>query len=176
MRRAGGAYGGKLTRSLPVAGLAAVAARKTNRAVRVVLEIYNDQQTNAGRAEFQSNYTVGYDDQGKILALDINAYCGGGSVMDAVHDTCQEFNTSVDCCYSVPDFRTQATPCIMNRAPNTSLRAPGHVQASLLMESIIEAVAAERKIDPMTVRELNFYTPRNAVTPYVWHVGWWVGG
>ena len=58
MRRAGGAYGGKLTRSLPIAALAAVAARKTNRAVKMVLEIYHDQQTNAGRAEFQSNYQV----------------------------------------------------------------------------------------------------------------------
>ena len=71
---------------------------------------------------------VGFDGTGKLLALDVNAYCGGGSVMDGVHDTCQEFNTSVDCCYHVPVFRTQATPCAMNRAPNTALRAPGHMQ------------------------------------------------
>ena len=167
MRRAGGAYGGKLTRSLPIAALAAVAARKTNRPVRFVLEIYHDQQTNAGRTEFQSNYQVGFDNNGKILALDINAYCGGGAVMDGVHDTCQEFNTSVDCCYYIPNFRTQATPCSMNRAPNTALRAPGHMQASFVTETVIDTIAANLGLDAQKVREANFYNTRSCVTPYL---------
>ncbi len=167
MRRAGGAFGGKLTRSLPAACLAAVAARKTNRAVRFVFDIYHDQQTNAGRCEFQSSYQVGYDATGRVLALDVTAFCGGGTVMDAVIDTCQEFQTSVDGCYSIPDFRTQATPCAMNRAPNTSLRAPGHVQASFLIESVMDAVAEDLGLDAQLVRQRNFYNARNSVTHYL---------
>jgi xanthine dehydrogenase/oxidase len=166
MRRAGGAYGGKLTRSLPVAALAAVAAHKTGRPVRFVLDIYHDQQTNSGRLEFQSHYQVGFDDSGKLLAVDINAYAGGSAIMDGIHDSIAEFNTSADCCYHISDFRVQTFPCSLNRAPNTALRAPGHVQSSFLMESIIDAVALDRGLDVQTVRETNFYNARNAVTPF----------
>ena len=203
MRRAGGAYGGKLTRSLPIVCLAAVAARKTNRNVKLVLEIYHDQQTNAGRAEFQSNYQVrplkfpnhereegianmfdnasytcllckqvGYESSGKITALDINAYGGAGTTMEAIIDTCQEFTSSSDCCYNIPNFRVQATPCSMNRPPMTALRAPGHVQASLLAETVIDAVAADLGMDPQQVREVNFYTARTYVLEDAYRYGW----
>ncbi len=47
-RRVGGAFGGKVTRSLPVAGAAAVAATATGRRVRFALTRNQDFRLNGG--------------------------------------------------------------------------------------------------------------------------------
>lgn len=48
-RRIGGAFGGKASRSMPVAAAAAVAATKLGRAVRLVLNRNEDFRQNAGK-------------------------------------------------------------------------------------------------------------------------------
>ena len=47
-RRMGGAFGGKVARSIPVAAAAAVAAHKTGRPVRFALSRNDDMRINGG--------------------------------------------------------------------------------------------------------------------------------
>ena len=58
MRRLGGGYGGKITAPLPLASACAVAAVKTNRPVRIVLDIENMIDMCASRLPYLIKYEV----------------------------------------------------------------------------------------------------------------------
>ena len=46
--------------------------------------------------------------------------------------------------------------CKTNRPPHTTVRAPGEFEASLMMEHVLEHVAAHLGLDPALVKERNF--------------------
>ncbi|RHY11665.1 hypothetical protein DYB36_014282, partial [Aphanomyces astaci] len=85
MKRAGGGFGGKLTRCNVNATAAAIAAHKHDvvRAVQVVNDRNTDFRNVAGRNALVGEYHVGFDDDGRLLALDLQfhfamgAYSGG---------------------------------------------------------------------------------------------------
>ena len=58
-RRVGGAFGGKVARSMPVAAAAAVAAAKTGRRVRYSLNRNDDMRINGGKLGTQVVYWSG---------------------------------------------------------------------------------------------------------------------
>lgn len=82
VRRMGGAYGGKESRSTPIAMLVALAARKESRPVRMMLNRDEDIATSGQRHPFQSHWKVGVDSQGKIQVLDVDIYNNAGHTLD----------------------------------------------------------------------------------------------
>lgn len=58
--------------------------------------------------------------------------------------------------YAIPSFQFDIKLYRSNRPPHSAVRAPGKFQAPLIMEHIIEHVAARLDMDPVTVRETNF--------------------
>lgn len=59
MKRMGGGFGGKETRSIFVSCAAAVAARKFNRPIRLALDRDDDMLMTGGRHPFLGKYKVG---------------------------------------------------------------------------------------------------------------------
>jgi xanthine dehydrogenase/oxidase len=82
VRRMGGAYGGKESRSTPIAMYMAVAARKSSRPVRMMLNRDEDIAISGQRHPFQARWKVGVDIQGKIQVLEIDMYNNGGYSLD----------------------------------------------------------------------------------------------
>lgn len=70
-KRVGGAFGGKASRGMPVAAAAAVAAAKLGVPVRYQLTRVDDFQLNGGRCDGEVVFDVGFDDDGKLTALNI---------------------------------------------------------------------------------------------------------
>jgi len=165
-RRAGGSYGGKITGNTGVSAAVAVAASKLDRPVKLQNNIYTDHRMTGGRHPVLANYTVGFDEEGVITALSIDAYLDGGAIHDATFDTLSEFALSVDGCYAIPNWRCTSTAVFTHTQPNCSIRGPGQVPGAMVAERIIERVASECKLDPRVVRERNFYTKRNCITPF----------
>ena len=62
-----------------------------------------------GRHPILANYEVGFDDDGVITALSIDAYLDGGAIHDATFDTLSEFALSVDACYNIKNWRCTST-------------------------------------------------------------------
>lgn len=58
--------------------------------------------------------------------------------------------------YAIPSFQFDIKLYRTNRPPHSAVRAPGKFQAPLIMEHIIEHVAARLNTDPVIVRETNF--------------------
>ncbi|VAI54626.1 unnamed protein product [Triticum turgidum subsp. durum] len=70
-KRIGGGFGGKETRSVIFAAAASVAAYCLRRPVKIVLDRDVDMMTTGQRHGFLGKYKVGFTNDGKILALDL---------------------------------------------------------------------------------------------------------
>src|SRR5690606_14134222 len=70
VRRMGGGFGGKETQANQCAVLAAIAARKLGRAVKLRLDRDEDMTATGKRHDFAIDYDVGFDDDGRILGID----------------------------------------------------------------------------------------------------------
>ncbi len=78
----GGAFGGKESQATIIAGIAAVLAWKTQRPVKLRLPRDDDMRATGKRHPFLIRYDVGFDGEGRILALDLTLAANGGSVAD----------------------------------------------------------------------------------------------
>nr|XP_020667413.1 aldehyde oxidase [Pogona vitticeps] len=82
VKRVGGAFGGKLMKASILACITAVAANKTGRAVRCILDRGTDMLTTGGRHPFIGKYKIGFTNSGRILAVDMDAYINAGCTPD----------------------------------------------------------------------------------------------
>jgi xanthine dehydrogenase large subunit len=80
--RMGGGFGGKETQANPYAAIAAIAAQKTGRPVRIHLKRQHDMLLTGNRHGFLGQYTVGFSEEGRITALDVDLYADGGWSLD----------------------------------------------------------------------------------------------
>src|SRR5688572_18006602 len=78
IRRMGGGFGGKETQGNQFAALAAIAAKKHRRAVKIRPDRDDDMIATGKRHDFVIDYEVGFDDAGNILGVDYiyAARCG----------------------------------------------------------------------------------------------------
>jgi xanthine dehydrogenase large subunit len=167
VRRMGGGFGGKETQGNLYAAIAALAAKKYGRAVKIRPDRDDDMQTTGKRHDFRVDYEVGYDDTGRIHAVDAvyAARCGwtadlSGPVTDRALFHCD--NT-----YWYPAVRARSEPLYTNTCSNTAFRGFGGPQGMMACERWIEDIAYALGRDPLEIRRANFYgTTDNNVTPY----------
>ena len=81
IRRMGGGFGGKETQGNQFAALAAIAAKRLGRAVKIRPDRDDDMIATGKRHDFLVDYEVGFDDDGAILGVDYMyaARCGFSS-------------------------------------------------------------------------------------------------
>ncbi|OWK20301.1 hypothetical protein AJ88_32750 [Mesorhizobium amorphae CCBAU 01583] len=81
IRRMGGGFGGKETQGNQFAALAAIAAKRHHRAVKIRPDRDDDMIATGKRHDFLVDYEVGFDDDGNILGVDFMfaARCGFSS-------------------------------------------------------------------------------------------------
>ncbi|XP_043236080.1 indole-3-acetaldehyde oxidase-like isoform X1 [Amphibalanus amphitrite] len=166
VRRIGGGYGGKITNSLPIASACAVAAVKLNRPVRVVLDIENMIDMCATRLPYLISYEAGYDDSGRLLALKMHL------VMNLGHsNTLLGFIEAMDVIQRVKNLyhaeHWTVTPGTVttNQCLYTACRAPGSVQAIAAIETVMNHIAHELRMDPWEVRKANFAVGNPKIPP-----------
>ena len=167
VRRMGGGFGGKETQAAQWAVLAALAATKTGQPVKCRLDRDLDMIMTGKRHDFHSQWEVGYDQDGRIVGVDIHmaSRCGcSHDLSDPVNDRAM---FHADNAYYYPAVRIRSDRCQTNTVSNTAFRGFGGPQGMLIAEQIIQAIAHERRLDPLDVRRLNFYehNDRN-LTPY----------
>nr|KAG5712865.1 hypothetical protein BaRGS_007462 [Batillaria attramentaria] len=82
VKRLGGGFGGKESRSAVVALPVAVAAVKHKSPVRCALERDEDMMMSGTRHPFLGKYKIGFSSDGKILAYDVTYYSNAGCSVD----------------------------------------------------------------------------------------------
>ncbi|MCV0393993.1 MAG: xanthine dehydrogenase molybdopterin binding subunit [Rhizobiaceae bacterium] len=167
VRRMGGGFGGKETQGNQFAVIAAVAAKRLGRAVKIRPDRDDDMTATGKRHDFVVDYEVGFDDEGNILGVDFHyaARCGfssdlSGPVTDRALFHC-------DNAYYWPAVMAKSAPLYTNTVSNTAFRGFGGPQGMLGCERVIEEVAFATGLDPLDVRKKNFYgVGERDVTPY----------
>uniref|UniRef100_A0A8D1S9K3 FAD-binding PCMH-type domain-containing protein n=1 Tax=Sus scrofa TaxID=9823 RepID=A0A8D1S9K3_PIG len=119
MKRAGGAFGGKVTKPALLGAVCAVAANKTGRPIRFVLERGNDMLITAGRHPLFGKYKIGFMNNGVIKAADVEYYINGGCTPDESEMVIEFIVLKSENAYNIPNFRCRGRACKTNLPSNT---------------------------------------------------------
>jgi xanthine dehydrogenase large subunit len=167
VRRMGGAFGGKESQATIIAGIAALLAWKAGRPVKLRLPRDDDMRATGKRHPFLIRYDVGFDGDGRILALDLLLAGNGGSVADHTPAVVTRALCHADNCYWLPNLRFCGLSCKTNTVSNTAFRGYGGPQGMLAIETIIDVIARQLGQPVESIRQRNYYgIGRNDVTPY----------
>ena len=167
VRRMGGGFGGKETQANLFACVAAIAARKLKRPVKLRPDRDDDMAITGKRHDFVCDYEIGFDDEGHIHALDAvyAARCGWNADLSGPVTDRALFH--MDNCYFYPAVRARSEPLFTNTCSNTAFRGFGGPQGMVGAERFIEEVAYATGLDPLEVRRRNLYGGAGRdVTPY----------
>ncbi len=167
VRRMGGGFGGKETQGNMFAAIAAVAAKRLNRPVKIRPDRDDDFVITGKRHDFRVNYEVGYDETGRIHAVDAVFAARSGYSADLSGPVTDRALFHADSSYYYPAVRLRSLPLKTNTCSNTAYRGFGGPQGMLGGERFIEDIAYALGKDPLEVRRVNFYgTEDRNVTPY----------
>ncbi|KAI4386257.1 hypothetical protein MLD38_004203 [Melastoma candidum] len=156
IKRIGGGFGGKETRSGFIAAAAAVPAYLLNRPVKITLDRDVDMMTTGQRHSFLGKYKVGFTKEGKVLALDLEIYNNAGNSLDLSLAVLERAMFHSDNVYEIPNVRIKGKVCFTNFPSNTAFRGFGGPQGMLIAENWISRIATELQKDPEEIREMNF--------------------
>jgi xanthine dehydrogenase large subunit len=166
-RRMGGGFGGKETQPALIAAAAAVMAEKTNCPVKLRLDRDADMIMTGKRHDFVADYEVGFDDQGRIIALKVMLASRCGYSADLSGPVNDRAVLHVDNAYYLEHVEIVSHRCKTHTVSNTAFRGFGGPQGMLVIEQILDDIARRLRLDALAVRRANFYgiTSRN-LTPY----------
>jgi len=166
-RRMGGGFGGKESQSALFACVAAICATRLNRPVKLRLDRDDDFLITGKRHGFYYEYEVGYDEEGRILALDLDMTLKAGFSADLSEAVATRAICHVDNAYYLSDVDVRALCGKTNTQSNTAFRGFGGPQGALILEVLLDAIARKLGRDPLDIRRANFYGvfDRNT-TPY----------
>ena len=167
MRRMGGGFGGKESQSALFACVAALAAKRLRRPVKVRLDRDDDMMNTGKRHCFHYEYEVGFDSDGRIRAAKIEMVSRAGFSLDLSGPVSARAVCHFDNAYYLSDVDILAMAGKTNTQSNTAFRGFGGPQGAIAIEYIIDNIARELGRDPLDIRKLNFYGKgeRNT-TPY----------
>ena len=166
-RRLGGGFGGKESQPALFAAIAAIAALQFNRPVKLRLDRDVDMTMTGKRHDFEIDYEVGFNEQGVIHALDVMLASRCGYSADLSGPVNDRTMFHIDNCYFLENIRIVSHRCKTHTVSNTAFRGFGGPQGMFVIETIIDEIARYLKLDPLQVRQNNFYgLGERDTTPY----------
>jgi len=166
VKRMGGGFGGKESQSAHYAALAALVAHHTGKPARLVLSKDEDMIATGKRHPFKTNYQVGFDEHGRILALQATLVADGGAFTDLSPAILQRAMFHIDNAYHLPNARISGKLAKTHTHPHTAFRGFGGPQGAAVIEHIMETIGQHLKMDALDVRLANCYQGNEQKTPY----------
>ncbi len=159
VKRLGGGFGGKETRSIQLSAICAIAAKKTKRPVRCMLNRDEDIMTSGQRHPFLARWKVAVNKDGKLQALDADLFCNAGWSQDLSGAVVDRSLSHVDGCYLFPNIHIRGRVAKTNTVSNTAFRGFGGPQGMFIAETYMSEVADHLGMPVEKLREINMYKP-----------------
>jgi CO/xanthine dehydrogenase Mo-binding subunit len=146
----GGGFGGKITAYLDA--ICAVLSKKTGSPVKAIMTRTEVFEASGPAPASWMRVKIGVKNNGKMtaveteMAMDAGAY-PGSPVMQAI--------VCAFACYDVENGKVDGYDVVVNKPKSAAYRAPGAPQAAFAVESLIDEICGELKIDPIDFRLLN---------------------
>ncbi|PUA81775.1 xanthine dehydrogenase molybdopterin binding subunit [Nocardioides currus] len=163
--RMGGGFGGKEMQPHGFAAVAALGATLTGRPVRLRLDRTHDMTMTGKRHGFHAQWRVGFDDDGKLTALEATLTSDGGWSLDLSEPVLARALCHVDNAYWIPHVRVAGRVAHTHKTSQTAFRGFGGPQGMLVIEDVLGRCAPLLGLDPVELRRRNFYVDGQA-TPY----------
>ena len=154
--RLGGGFGGKEDQATAYACMAALAAQKLNRPVKVILHRMDDMRMTGKRHPYSADFKIGLNKELKIIAYKATFYQNGGAAADlspAILDRSLFHSTNS---YFIPNTEVTAYSCRTHLPPNTAFVGFGGPQEMFIMESAIAKAAHQLKVPARVIQQKNF--------------------
>ncbi|WP_417523615.1 xanthine dehydrogenase molybdopterin binding subunit [Marinovum sp.] len=167
VRRMGGGFGGKESQMNLFACVAALAAKKWNRPVKIRPDRDQDMTATGKRHDFVIDYDVAFDNAGRIHAVESQFAARCGWTSDLSGPVTDRALFHADNAYFYPHVKLTSRPMKTNTVSNTAFRGFGGPQGVVAAERMIEEIAYALGKDPLEVRKANFYGGEGRdLTPY----------
>ena len=156
-RRMGGGFGGKETQAGHMAVWAAIAAHKLKRPVKLRLDRDDDFLVTGKRHPFAYDYTVGFDDTGRITGLKMLMLANCGFSADLSGPVADRAVFHLDNAYFLEDVDITSYRLKTNTQSHTAFRGFGGPQGMIVIENILGDIARALGMDALDVRKRNLY-------------------
>ena len=157
VRRMGGAFGGKESQGNAPAVAAAIAARATGRPCKMRYDRDDDMIITGKRHDFRIDYRAGVDEAGRILGLEFRHLVRCGWAQDLSAAIADRAMLHADNAYFIPAMRIESHRLRSNTQSATAFRGFGGPQGMLGVERVMDHIAHDLGIEPVTLRRANFY-------------------
>ena len=146
----GGGFGGKEV--LYLKPVAALLSKKTNRPVKMVMDRKAEFDATGPTSASKITLKVGVDDAGGIKAATADMRYEAGAYPGS---SMTSGMTSIFAPYRIENFQIDGYMIVVNKPKSSFYRAPCATQAAFAMESLIDEVCEQLKMDPLEFRIMN---------------------
>ncbi|MGB5864728.1 MAG: xanthine dehydrogenase molybdopterin binding subunit [Sulfitobacter sp.] len=167
-RRMGGGFGGKESQGNALAVACAIAARLTGKPCKMRYDRDDDMIITGKRHDFRVIYDAGFDDTGRLTALDFTHYVRCGWAMDLSLPVADRAMLHADNAYHLEHIRITSHRLKTNTQSATAFRGFGGPQGIVGIERVMDHIATQLGLDPLAVRRANLYSDGDVsqTTPY----------
>jgi len=132
-------------------------ARQLGRPLRWIEDRMEHLKATNHSREQSHSLTVGFDDTGKLLALEDEIWVNTGAYIRTHGVTVPDLTQALlPGPYDWPAFHLLTHVVVTNKTPLGTYRGPGRYEGTFVRERLIESVAHMLHLDPTLVRERNF--------------------
>jgi xanthine dehydrogenase large subunit len=156
-RRLGGGFGGKEDQAAIWASLTALGAWVSKKPVKLYLNRRDDMRATGKRHPYSSDYKIGADAQGRLVAFEADYYQNSGCTCDLSPAILSRTVLHATGAYKVPNVRVTGNMCRTNLPSFTAFRGFGAPQAFFVIEAAIDALAARMGVEPLELQRKNLY-------------------
>ncbi len=152
----GGGFGGKEEYPSMIAAHAALLARKSGKAVKIIYDRAEDMAATTKRHPSRTRHRTALDRDGKFLAMDIDFTIDGGAYETLSPVVLSRGTIHAAGPYDCPNVRIRSRAVATNVPPHGAFRGFGAPQSVFALERHLDRVAAAVGLTPEELRRRNF--------------------
>jgi CO/xanthine dehydrogenase Mo-binding subunit len=132
--------------------MAALAARKTGRPVKILLDRREENLAAGNRPASVQVMKIGARRDGTLTAIYHKAIVAIGAYAAHIASPCGPTRRMYHC----PHLKTEDYGVFTNSGPYRAFRAPGYVEGTFVLESMMDQMASKLSMDPLDLRLKNY--------------------